>query len=460
MIDPSPTGQGSRAVDDEGDRSDEILRAAARALDATQHLPIVPLVDAYRARAPLGHTGAASPAVDVAFLGRALALLGDPSLLGAARFVVETVRAPCAPIVRALDDACVLTLPESDHAGADGLALALGLVVERAKAKRVLGDVPSSSLEVTARLLSTTGEALAAAFGDGTRAQGALTALARGEMDARVHRVPSPRAPPDGDGLSRALGDGPLFVVAGATERVHALLSPFARRFESELAELAGTPDDDALYGALTELFTRDPGAHEERVRAERDDGIVDVGGALAVRFRALPARAVDPRARALVEQLAKSDASLVVVSRDARAFSEVLAVVGGRARAAIVVDEGLVEPGSIVFPDVVIEGARAHAIENALAPSDARAARATSVARAHASLGLASSRDRAEGRAACTLAFSLQDALVWARARGLVGPQCRSACALVLPGDDAAHTALALTTLAKMAASPARSST
>jgi hypothetical protein len=460
MIDSSPLGQdqSSVAVDDVR-HALTTLATAAQELDASHHVDLPALVPAYLAIRPTGHRLATTRTIDLALLGRSLALVGEPLSLGASRFVLSTVRAAVMPTVVDEGGSLLLTLPESDHACADALAFALGLVVERAKAKRILGEMPSSSLDVTARLLGVTSDALVAHFGSPERAMAALSSLSRGSLRASLHRVPRDETRRTKlSELDRAPSTGPLFIVAGAIERIHDMLSPFVRRLETELTALAGSPDDDALYASLVEIVTRDPLAHDERLTVEEADGIAHHGDHLVVSFRALDVRFADARARAALEKLASQDATLVLTSRTSRGLAEVLARVGTRARAVILLDEGFTDGATPYFPDVIVSATSMHAIENPFARTRDDATTAH-VAFCAPGLGLAPADPPGTrpDAIACALLASMIDVVVRARALGQLHRACRTACAVVLPGDDLAASAIALACLEKMAASAPR---
>jgi hypothetical protein len=457
MFDPSALGQQpSLPAAREVRRALATLDHALSTLRTTQMLDVDPLVQSYLALSPRGHPFAESPTVDVGFLGRTLSLLGDPTALRAHRFVLSTTRAPVPPQVRADGSTLELFLEESSHAPADVLALALGLVVERAKAKRILGDMPELSADLTARLLGVTTEALAQTFGSLENAWSAFKALVSTSGRATVHCIP-PRAPPAravSPGLQKDAftGDGHVFIVAGASRRMHDLLSPFVRRLEVPLSALAGTPDDDALYATLPLLVAEDPLIEDERRVVEESDGIFADDDLLIVRARSLDVNLVDARARVAVRELALADSTIVLVPEAPVSLVAALTDFGPRTRAVILLAEGFVPTGAPWFPDVIAGPFSHHAIENPLAPASNDAV--ARVAFAVPGLGLApSSAPGVHERAVCATGISeMADVVVNMRAQGGLHRTCRTAAAVVFPGDDDAHTKLALLCLDKMA--------
>ena len=312
------------------------LWQAVRCFDARGVVDVAAALDGYRALRPAGHARAADEAPDLDFLEAAFAL-GGASLLGASQLIASRgtprtgIVVEVAPLAER--DAVELRLPPSPHSAMDAFALTAGLAVEASKVARLLDGVVTEEdalLRISSAAQLDEEGLVMRLGGDRGEAVRALSALlAPGE--ARTVRLatdgarPDAAAPFDGFALEGSTHDagGPLFVVAGASDRLHDLVSPYVRRLRGPLSRLAASSFEDALYDALWTLFSEAPAALEERLEAEARDGISPIPGALVVRFDALDPALADARSREDVRALKRSRARAVLCDAHPRTLGQ-----------------------------------------------------------------------------------------------------------------------------------------
>ncbi|MBI1946763.1 MAG: hypothetical protein HYS27_13785 [Deltaproteobacteria bacterium] len=410
-----------------------LLARAARALADDGACDTEQVLAAYRAARPSGHAGAAADEVDAAFVARMRALGGD-LLLGATRLRVLAApwRRPWR--VSAADDgAAELHAAPQENLAGDALLLLAGLALEAAKLAHGLPAAP---------------DALRAAFATPQTAKDALEALRLGGSARVVELSPTgPRV--DTAALAALVGDRPCYLVTGdGAARVHDLLSPFARRLRAPLTALGERaeprpPRDELVYAGIERLIAADPAALDERLAAERADGHLPVGpGAVAVRCEALPDAEVDRRCREAAVRLKRARALLVVVEPSAGALEAALQALGRAVRAGAIVSSGTTP----CVPTMVHDAASGHLVpvDNALG-NGALPARASSLV-SLPSLALAGDEP---DRDATT--FPLVQAVLRARADGVLDPQARLAAQVVPAGDQAALSTACLALLAHL---------
>lgn len=431
------------------------LAAACAQLRAGGSVDTLPLTAAYRAARPAGHALASAASLDLAFLGTLYALGGAP-MLSAPRLIAAQSAPRMPPEVMPLPGGVEVRVPPSEEAAGDVLALALGLTVEAAKLRRALGDGSTPGPALAERVLALPAGSLDRAFGDEASAADALAALLSSPASRRVHALAPEQAPPP---PAPEGADGPVFIVAGATERLHDLVSPWARRLAPRLIELVGDDDIDAPYAALPALLQIDPGVHDERVSAEQDDGLLASRSAVALDHGALDPALCDPRALEALTTLKRSRAASIVVGRQRRAFEAALEHHGGDARVVVVLAEALTAPGTLLMPDVLVHPRASGGddtwldVRNALGLPAPPAAHPT----LHVpSLGLAPRQAPGLplGSSLNALLWPLVAAFGRARALGHVPRSTRLAVGLSSPAS-ADSSALALHCLSKMAAAP-----
>lgn len=459
MTTPPSAGQATPPSSPSVAEALSTLARAAAELSQRGVVEVGPLLAAYRALAPVGHAGAQGIAPDLELLA-ATASFGAPLLGAEAVEVCASVpRAP--PSVRP-DDVderrARLFTPPGVESGADALTLTLGVALEAAKLVALLDDpaTPAGDLvDVAAGACGVTPDDVARALGapDRATALAAFEDVLRGGVVRRVELAASARAgrPIDDVMLDVALNeDGPLFVLAGATERVQDLLSPWVRRLERPLARLAGSPAADELYAALPLLLAEEPRAHDERLEVEAREGFTPCGDAVVVRFeRVDPARA-DERTRTSLRALKQSRARAVLTGRDPETLRAVLARVGRRARVVAVLGEAL--GARSPYPDVVVDAVSGHPLDldNALADPE-RHDEVASVCISPPSLGLSPRAFLEQGVGCAPLLAPLLLEAVHARAAGWLARQSRLAAGISPPGDSAAASSVALRCLARM---------
>ncbi len=438
------------------------LCRAARTLAEDGVVDVMDLVDDYRAIRPLGHPAAHEARLCTDFVA-ACAALGGHALLGADRIAASSGAPHPPPAAAPFAGGIELTSPAADDVAANALAVALGLACEGRKVLRALGDEPSFVDDLgaaCARLGVDPMHLVAALGGDEAQAREAIASLWHGGAARSVSSAPTddpslPGGLVDDEALRAACAGRPVYVAAGATERLHDVLSPFARRAHPRLAELGralgAAPSPDDVYAALDALFAAEPRTPDERAATDADHGLLVVGAATVVRFDALDDGAVDPRARAAVKALAGAGAVLVLCGRDAASLSRVLDVVGGATRAVVALADGFAE--SPCFPDVVVDATTGYAlvVDNALAKGEPGAVSVTLP-----SLGLTPgvAAGQPVGARETTL-FPLLARTYAARARKALPPTTKIAAAVVPIGDFVAPTTIALAVLARMAPAP-----
>jgi hypothetical protein len=428
-----------------------VLAEACERLASGSHLDTLPLMSAYRHARPAGHPLAAADSPDLAFLGTLYALGGAP-LLAAPRLVVVQSAPRMPPEVLPLSGGVEVRVPPSEEAPGDVLALALGLTVEAAKLRRALGDGHAPGPALAERVLALPVGSLAQAFGDDDSAADALAALLRSPASRRVHALAPPAAP----ALLDIDVDGPLFVVAGATERLHDLISPWARRLLPRLQALVGSDDGDAPYAALPALLQIDPSVHDERLAAEQRDGLMASGDALLIDHAALDPALADPRGRDALATLRRNSARTIVVGRRRAALEHVLETYGAQLRVVVVLAEALTVPGTLLMPDVLVHPGGPHYVDLRNALGLAAASGGAHVSLHVPSLGLAprSAPGLLPGSSLNALLWPLVSVAARARAFGHLARATQLAVGLTSPAS-ADSSALALHCLAKMAAAP-----
>jgi hypothetical protein len=438
-----------------------VIAQGAAELLATGRLDVATLLHAYRGLSPVGHPGAGADAPDCDFLAAAWSL-GGVGLLGGHQVRVCGAPPRALPTAEPLEGGAGvrLSLARGQDAAGDALALALGVAMESAKLQPLLDDVPpaSATLDEIASRLALSRDALAAAFGSADDAVQALLSAAAAGPDREL--VLDDGAPPvQPDALDDVIfdvavdGDGPVFVLAGATERLHDMLSPYVRRLAAPLGRLAGAATDDARYDALRLLVTAEPDSHAERVAAETRDGISHCGSALVVRFEALDPSAVDERARNTVRQLKSRRALGVVTGRSPAALGDALDRCGARARVVVLLAEAFAGEEARAWPDVILDAASGHPFDVDNALCDANAEEPITAHISAPSLGLTPAPLVRERWAVDALLAPLLAETGAARARGALGRGARVALGSFAPGDGAHASSVALRVLERMAA-------
>ncbi len=436
----------------------EALRQVARAArDLREHgvVEVGPALAAYRTLQPVAHGGSLARAPDLAFLAATSAF--GPPLLDAEMLTVAGAvpRAPPFVTSGAAEGTRAHVAPGVE-ATADALTLALGLALEAAKLQVLLDDADGDDdlLALTARAHDSTKAAVAASL-DRSEAEATemLEAILHGGVARRVYALPEARAPIPLDEVLLDVAnddDAPLFVLAGATERLQDLLSPFVRRLESPLAHLAGSTSADELYAALPLLLAEEPRCEEERLAVESREGFTPCGGALVVRFDRVDASRADERARPQLRALKQSRARAVLCARFPTTLAEVLARTGRRTRAVIVLAEAL--GGQSPYPDVVIDAESGHPLDfdNALADGDdGRETACTYIS--PPSLGLSPRAHLEHGVGCAPLLAPLLLEAAHARAAGTLARRARLAAGTFAPGDSEGASAVALRVLSRM---------
>lgn len=438
------------------------LSAVARAaeeLRATGTLEVGPFLAAYRALEPVAHGGSANLAPDLDFLNAATSL--GEALLDAELFEVTATSPRAPPSVTSAADtdgprrAHVHVAPGFE-ATADALALALGLGLEAAKLQALLDEgLEREPLAAAARALGVTTTAIAEHLAtDEIEVALRLRRVADGGVVRRVLASPAARVPlPIDDVLFDVAtgGDGPLFVLAGATERLQDILSPWVRRLDGPLSRLAGTTSSDDLYSVLPLLLAEEPLAHDERLDVESREGFTPCGGVIVIRFDVVDPTRADERARPLLRALKQSRARAVLCERHPSTLTDVLARVGKRARVVAVLAEAL--GGRSPYPDVVVDALTGHPLDldNALAdPEDPSQEAAVCISPPSLGLSPRAFLEHGVGCAPLLAPFLLEAA--HARAAGLLARRARLAAATFAPGDSAAASAVALRCLSRMA--------
>ncbi|MFZ9888629.1 MAG: hypothetical protein ACO3JL_14110, partial [Myxococcota bacterium] len=289
-------------------RALSVLCEAAERLSQGHEVHTAPLLASYASLRPAGHAAAGAHSLDLEFLG---AVRGMGEELWGAR-VLELQRS----VVRATpflaprgDDAVTLLVPPGLEGPGDALALMLGVATESAKLQRLAAEGAEGPLlpKVAAALGCPPLEVVdrMECVGDRDTAEALLQRLYVAGPNRSVRSpmgAAAGTAPVEAAFRGRSDRGGPLFVVAGATERLHDLVSPWVRRLQSPLAKLAGTRHSDDLYALLPNLFAEDPQLHDERINVEHDEGaLISIGDALLIRFEHLDTTLVDERARAVV---------------------------------------------------------------------------------------------------------------------------------------------------------------
>lgn len=425
MDEPAIPGQG-------GQEARRTLARAARALDEDGALSTEGLLRCLRAVAPVGHAGAPEDAVDPAFLAAARSLGGDALLAAPTlRLLPAPWRAPWH-VLSGADGAVEVRAPPTTERAAEALLLAAGLSLEAAKLSHGL-SAPTAALRAAFATPAVAQQALAA-----TRAGGDVRRVELASWQDRV----------DALALHALVGDRPSYVITGAgAERVHDLLSPFARRLRQPLATLAAqrdlrAPKDDVVYAGMAALFGADGAALEERLEVERADGLLPLGpGAVALRCEALVVGEVDRRCREVAAQLQRARALLVLVEPCGASVAQALQAVGAATRAVAV----LVEGTRAGVPRALVDHASGHTVllDNALQNAEG-------VLTSQPTLRLCDA-----GAAEDAAAYSLVQPVLAAQARGVVDNSVRLAVQATPVGDAGALSQAALELLARLGPRP-----
>lgn len=435
-----------------------MLCDAAERLQGGHDVRTGPLLASYAQLRPTGHVIAERVTPDLEFIA-AVRAMGE-ELLGA-RVLELQWSVPRAPpgLLPGHDDVVTLLVPPGLEGPGDALALALGVALESEKLRQLTDGNAAGPLlpQVALALECAPGEVVErmGCAGEGEVAEALLQRLLAAGAERSVRSAPL-RGPSPAAGLTAALrgpDDGPLFVLAGATERLHDLVSPWVRRLQTPLAKLAGSRQSDDGYALLPSLVAEDPRLHRERIAAEHEEGaILESNGALLIRFAQLDTALVDERARPVVTQLKRSRTRAVLCGRSTECLQEVLSAVGPEVRVVVLLGEALGALGP--YPDLVIDGRTSHPLElnNILYPPHVDATKAASVLLSPPSLGLSPSLVLAEQVGSAPLLGPLALSVAHARAAGLLPRGARVAAAVHPPGDSAAASATALLCLTRMA--------
>jgi hypothetical protein len=438
------------------------LAQSARELEARGQLDVAPKLWAYRALDPVGHPGASRSCLDAAFLAAAFGL-GGISLLRAKDLWALPQPPRSLPAVHELPrherPGAILHVSHGPEGCADALSLQLGLAAEAAKLDARLDELHEPRVDDRAlwpALFEAPLASLLEAFGSEQSLRDALAALLEGGVDRRVLRAAGHAPALDEVLFDVAISDGPLFVLAGATERLHDVSTPWVRRLEGPLARLAGDRDADALYDALPLLVSDDPRCHDERLQVEAKDGVTPCGAALVVRFDALDTAKADERARPLLRALKGRRTCAVLCDRRPETLRAVLARAGRRARVVVVIADGILPDVEAGFPDVLLDAQSGLPLDldNALADADSERERAAACL-SLPSLGLTPSVILQDKGAVAAGASALLAEAGLARARGELSRRARLAVAVLSAGASGQHTRVALRCLERMAALP-----
>gem|GEM_PF-1892162 len=415
------------------------------------------LLPAYRAVAPVSHVDIDAP-LSFAFLQQVLAMGGLP-LLQHAHLSLEHGSPRAFPTFTSGAGVAHLTAPPSLERTADGLALALGVALEAQKARRLLGDLPFADLAFPAQRLGVDVDGLQQAFGG--VALDALNGLVR-HPQRQVHGAPIAAAEAGvvDDFPQVDFKQGPVFVVAGATGRMHDLLSPLVRKLHADLAQLAQSQDDDALYEVLPAVFADDAGVFAERNTEERSRGFAPFAGGVVVEFARCVPQDADRRAHGLVQTLKQNKAVLVVIEQHPQLLRSVLQHVGPLCRALILLSEGMCSDDAVLFPEAaldVVTGRRTE-LRNAMLKEEERQTQPLFDVHTLPSLGFAPLAPPARTALDVVTGPFLQ-AVFDARVAGDLDRGCRVGLGVCPFAASARLSELSLKVLAKMAAAPVRAS-
>lgn len=359
---------------DERRRAQQELARAAIQLAEHKRLSLAPLLDAYRRLAPEAHAGANQPLPDLTFLQHVHAFSNLP-IAGAKHWLLATQHPRTETLFHETKSTGVLQI---DCAGslsalADLMTLALGVCLEAQKIRALLRavDLEKDASAWLCGALQCEAETLSAALGSSLKTdindnelisrwveQGdelTLHHLSPSLPSAPPHRAPVPESVFEGNSA------GPLFIVAGATERIHDLLSPYVRRLHDPLQRLAAHSGQDAPYIALSLLNQAEPQAHPERLALETDDGFVPTEIGLSVSCHALVTTLVDERARRAAQKLKQSQSRIVLCDQSAEHLASALSLWGKEAHALVLLNEGFHAQPSFAFPAMLEDVASGH---------------------------------------------------------------------------------------------------
>lgn len=434
-----------------------IAAQGAAAVASGAALSCAPFAPAYRRLKLPGHALAGSDAIDLAFLSAARDFGGE-GLLSANHFALGTPLPRSYPALDLQGGNVVMHGHRRAQSAADAFTFALGLSVESLKVQAQLaGDAGFDDVASAAVALGTDSASLLRALGPSP--DDVLRALAclGGDVGDRQVAGPAQKASVDGEALQRhvhsAKGMGPLFVVVGAFERTHDVLSPFVRQLAPELGKLTGDKRPDALYQAADEVFAYDVETVFERVAQEEREGFLACGDAVALRCESLNPRRCDFRANAAAIALSRSR-TRIVFAPDADALVQVLEAVGDQVRAVVLISEGRLPAGESARPSIVVDAATTIAldVDNALlGVREVGNTRLPTVALTVPSLGLAP-EDIPENFVVETGLAPLLSTCAMARAQGALQQKAKLAYAVIPAQDMVAPTEVALRVLERMA--------
>lgn len=434
-----------------------VAAQGAAAVASGAALSCAPFASAYRRLKLPGHALAGSDAIDLAFLASARDF-GGVGLLGANHFALGQPLPRSYPALDLREGNVVMHGDRRAQSAADAFTFALGLSVESLKVQAQLaGDEGFDDVASAAVALGTDSASLLRSLGP--TADDVLRALSALGQDVGDRQVsgPTEKAVVDCEALGRhvhsAKGAGPLFVVVGAYERVHDVLSPFVRQLAPELGKLTSDKSPDALYQAANEVFAYDVEAVFERVGQEEREGFLACGEVVALRCESLNPRRCDFRANAAAIALSRSR-TRIVFAPDADALVQVLDAVGDQVRAVVVISEGRLPPGKSARPSIVVDAATNIAldVDNALlGVREVGQTKLPTVALTVPSLGLAP-EVIPENFVVETGLAPLLSTCAMARAQGALQQSAKLAYAVVPTHDVAAPTEVALRVLERMA--------
>ncbi|MCP4500037.1 MAG: hypothetical protein GY822_08760 [Deltaproteobacteria bacterium] len=434
------------------------LSQANRGLQSGLPVAATDFLDAYRTLAPATHAGFRAP-LSLAFLAQVAALGGLP-LVQQAHFILAAGSERSYPTITAIHGAALLEAAPSCERLSDGLALFLGVAHEAEKLQKILGNVPFDALQTPAALLGMSSEVLANTFGDEVTALRFLNGLLFHGANRSLHALHFDDAEAETDQAATlpdfSTVEGPLFVVAGATERIHDVLSPFVRKLRGELSQLADSQEEDALYDVLPLLYSDEKQAFSERLVAEAPRGFTPIPGGVVVHFERLSPQEVDRRAHGFVSTLKQKKAVLVVIGRHPQRLADVLNTVGQKTRALILLSEGLSAEESVVYPESifdVVTGQYAE-LKNALLKEEERTTRIFSEVYSTPSLGLSISTPTTS-RSIDSISSRLLQAAFQSRIDGNLERSARIGLGLSPLHLPHTHSDLALHVLARMAKAP-----
>lgn len=380
----------------------QLLAQAAEELARGGRHPLPPLLDAYRQLAPPAHVGANQPLPDLEFLRRAHVFANFP-LCGAQHWLLVPRHGRAEVRFLPTHSAGVARVEHADSlsALADLMTLALGVCLEATKFRTLLRgvDLDNDASAWLCAALQVEPEALREALGGGLHTdsndgqliarwmeQSSQLTLHRFSGDSKTGTPAGAEAPH----IGHRQDEGPVYIVAGATERLHDLLSPYVRRLEHPLRKLSVEVDDDAPYAGLSMLYSEEPLAHDERLQREEQDGFVRHGNALFVSCRTLRSDGADPRTRRALQRLKQSRAQLVICDRSPTTLAACLVTFGEQAKGLALLSEGFhTEPTSFA-PTLLEDAASGHLMPIRNLFSDAAEKGRVALCQSVPSLGLA----------------------------------------------------------------------